>query len=102
MSCYVSTRICAIEHIVPKVVSETTISLKVMQEMYGEMHETVKEKYGVGSDGIKELQINFKHYIFAHFNSNAETKGMFPAAAVARNMFHSLTNTEENRTIKDH
>ena len=74
MSGYVKSSIAAIERVIPKVVSETTISLKVMQEMDTEMHTTAKAKYGIETKGMKEIGINFKHYISAHFNVNAKTK----------------------------
>eukprot|EP00957_Ditylum_brightwellii_P046990 3567437-Ditylum_brightwellii.AAC.1 len=74
MICYVSSSVSAVECVIPKAVSETTISLKVMQEMDVEMYNLVKEKYGIESKGMKELRIIFKHYILAHFNISVETK----------------------------
>eukprot|EP00957_Ditylum_brightwellii_P161572 12301765-Ditylum_brightwellii.AAC.1 len=74
MSHHVSSNVSAIEHVISKAVSKTTISLKIMQEMDAEMHNLVKEKYGIESKGMKELRIVFKHYILAYFNINVETK----------------------------
>ena len=74
MSHYVSSSVQAIERIIPKVVSATTLSLKVMEDMDTEMHRIARRKYGLVTDGIKELGINFRHYISAHFNSNADTE----------------------------
>eukprot|EP00957_Ditylum_brightwellii_P109154 8326556-Ditylum_brightwellii.AAC.1 len=74
MSKHVASSVIAIEHIVLKVVSETTCSLKVMQEMDEEMQRMVKEKLNVQSPGMKEQGIFLKHYISSHYNINANTK----------------------------
>eukprot|EP00957_Ditylum_brightwellii_P174587 13293477-Ditylum_brightwellii.AAC.1 len=74
MSFYTSSSVSAIERVIPKAVSKTTISLKVVQEMDAEIHNLVKEKYGIENKGMNKLRIVFKHYISAYFNINVETK----------------------------
>eukprot|EP00957_Ditylum_brightwellii_P065049 4934189-Ditylum_brightwellii.AAC.1 len=43
ISRYVSSSVSAFEHVIPKAVSETTISLKVVQERDAKMHNLLKK-----------------------------------------------------------
>eukprot|EP00957_Ditylum_brightwellii_P078400 5962077-Ditylum_brightwellii.AAC.1 len=64
----------AIDEVLPKIVRETTMSLKVVPQMDVEMHMKVCKSNNLKDEGLEEQDLCLKHYISAHFNSNTGTE----------------------------